>query len=262
MPAPVRHSKSAGKQVTRSPKSWPWWAWCLLAAPIVLFVLVVWVLVGLQSAGNNAADGVSSPPQQAGAGNAEDDIASMAEDRVRAGDPDSEDEGYMPDFASMDAMDDGDSRQPSWTLTSPRGQIYLAAVGRSPIPNPGETIDKPLPFTIFETAENQAVTDTPADVVPWYDAEQYVGQTITIEGTIVHASNTGSVCFLNFDTNWREHFYVIVFEEAFPFLPGKPELYYMDKKIRVTGKVYRRNGRAQMRIEKDNWGQINVVEKK
>lgn len=171
------------------------------------------------------------------------------------------DNGYMPDFSAMDAMDEAE-REPAWALTSPRGMTYLAAAGRSPIPNVGEEIAKPLPFVWLEKPTAQVSTDTPGDVLPWYEAERHVGKTITIEGTIVNASNTGSVCFLNFDPNWREHFYVIIFADAFPMLPDKPELFYMDKKIRVTGRVYTRAGRAQMRIEKENWAQISVVEEK
>jgi hypothetical protein len=265
MPAPKRPQKPAARASAIR-------TLILLACAGVLLGIVaaaIVIVVASQSAEKPIAPGPADPsvdPADRTSPRIVDQSAgypvndTSAERQGTAGD-DEDEAGYMPDFSAMDAMDEPE-REPAWALTSPRGMTYLAAAGRSPIPNVGEEIAKPLPFVWLEKPAAQVSTDTPGDVVPWYEAELHVGQTITIEGTIVHASNTGSVCFLNFDPNWREHFYVIIFADAFPMLPDKPELFYMDKKIRVTGQVYRRGGRAQMRIEKENWAQISVVEEK
>lgn len=80
---------------------------------------------------------------------------------------------------------------------------------------------------------------TPDDlpIVPWDQARQYVGQTIAAQGRIVSSRNIGDFTFLNFDRDWRDKFYIVIYREAYDDIPGNPEGYYMNKTIRVTGEV-------------------------
>lgn len=156
---------------------------------------------------------------------------------------------------------------------------------RSAIPEAGENLTKPVaptrlgppdptpsadPATASATASNAApAPEAPADaprsgasktagvIVPWNEANQYMGKLITIEGTVVATRNTGSVCFLNFDKNWRDKFYIIVEPSVMNAWPKPPQDHFLNQKIRVTGKVTIYQDRPQMRINQAD--QITIV---
>ena len=85
-----------------------------------------------------------------------------------------------------------------------------------------------------------------------------MGKLITVEGTVVATRNTGSVCFLNFDKNWRDKFYIAIVEpSAMTAWPKPPQEHFLNQKIRVTGKVSIYQDRPQMRITQAD--QITIV---
>ena len=158
---------------------------------------------------------------------------------------------------------------------------YIVNAGRSPIPQPGETFTQPLPAPLLirlspiapdrlpgrqrdsgpggVEADVDTAPDAPRPVVPWDEAGEYVGDTIIVEGEIVNATNIGNLTFLNFHEDWRDKFYVVVFQDAYPGVPGgEPETYYLDKTIRVTGRVDLHKGRPQIKVYDAD--QIKVVE--
>ena len=141
----------------------------------------------------------------------------------------------------------------------PRAQPYLVAAGRSPIPQPGETFDRPIPARrlVYDAGE-AVVAPRPDGPVAWGAAHRYVGQRITVEGEIVDTYNhQGNVCFLNFSKEWRGKFYIPVFKETFDRLPGPPEEIFLNQLIRVTGTVTLHNNRPN--IEVHDAKQIEVV---
>ena len=130
---------------------------------------------------------------------------------------------------------------------------YLAACGRSPIPGPGEQIRKPLPAVRLQTA---IVLPPPDGPVAWGAAHHYLGQTITVEGTIVDTHRLPSITFLNFDQDWQGKFYVVVFKSAHG-ADFHPEAEYLNQRLRVTGKIVLHRGRPQLQVSK--LSQIEVV---
>ena len=152
----------------------------------------------------------------------------------------------------------------------PRGthEPYVVPAGRSPLPQPGETFERPIPPTYLvefspiaphhagEGFEGQAPGPPPA--VPWDEAADYVGQVVAAEGTIVSANNIGNLTFLNFHEQWQGKFYVVIFKEAYPTITGPPEEAYLGKTVRVTGRVDLHRGRPQIKVFDAE--QIEVVE--
>ena len=139
----------------------------------------------------------------------------------------------------------------------------LAPVGRSPLPQPGESIVKP--FAVQSVAPPASPTSAspppPAgQAVPWHQAARYVGQTVAVEGKVLATFNTGNVCFLNFTTEPRggDKFYLIVFKDLFNAWPQPPEKYFLDKTVRATGRIDLHQGRPQIKV--NNKSQIAVVE--
>lgn len=141
-----------------------------------------------------------------------------------------------------------------------RGQPFIVAAGRSPIPLEGETFSEPLPFKrLVDERGAKVVPERPDGPVTWGAAHNYVGQRITVEGTVVNTYNhQGNICFLNFHEDWRGKFYVPVFDEVFADLPEPPETYFLNKTIRVTGKVTLHQNRPN--IEVQSIKQIEIVE--
>ncbi len=136
---------------------------------------------------------------------------------------------------------------------------YVAPAGRSPIPQPGESIERPLPPAQLQ-APPTGTAPKPDTVVSWDKAANHLGYDVTVEGRIVdtHLIDSGAICFLNFKQNDREAFYLAMFEAAFADLPQPPQDYYLGKTIRVTGLVKTHRGRPQ--IEVHSLDQIKVVD--
>lgn len=132
------------------------------------------------------------------------------------------------------------------------------AVRRSPYPAEGESIQQPIRLPQLAEIERPDIPES--GIVPWAEAHHYVGMRITVEGEIVDTFNhKGNVCFLNFHEDWQGKFYVPVFKEVFPDIPDKkPQAYYLNKTLRITGTVTKHQGRPN--IEVHSIKQIEIVE--
>ena len=49
------------------------------------------------------------------------------------------------------------------------------------------------------------------DVISYMDAGQYIGQTKTVEGTIVRTYKSSSAIFLNFHDPYQGYFFIVIF---------------------------------------------------
>ncbi len=145
------------------------------------------------------------------------------------------------------------------------GEPYTAANGESPLPKHGEGIADPIAPDRLITDEaynadppQDSTLPTPDGPVAWTEAHKYLGQTITVKGTIVDTNNIGQICFLNYDPDWQDKFYIAIFKEAFDLLPDPPEVHYLNRTLLVTGKITLHRDRPQ--IEVRDVSQIEVVE--
>lgn len=136
---------------------------------------------------------------------------------------------------------------------------------RSPYPMPGEQFDKPLAPTLLVSAEQASemasagqLQAQPGQIIDWDHARQYVGQTITVEGKVVLANKTKTVCFLNFTKDWHGRFYVILFEGVLGGWPQSPDKYFLNKTIQVTGEVKERKGVPQIQVTRTS--QVKVID--
>lgn len=158
-----------------------------------------------------------------------------------------------------------DIKQPTQQPPAAPAKPFVTPGGTSPLPRHGEAEAPPISPTrlIDDEAFNAApprisTLPAPDEPVPWGDAPKYLGQVITVEGTIVNTNNIGNICFLNYHADWQGKFYIAMFKEAFELLPDPPETHYLDKTLLVTGKVTMHRDRPQ--IEVHDVSQIEVVE--
>lgn len=95
-------------------------------------------------------------------------------------------------------------------------------------------------------------------VLPWEEAGNYVGRTVTVEGRIVATYNSGRACFLDFAEDGRGKFHCVIFASAFPAFPEAPESHYRGKRLRVTGAVKSYRGAPEMVLESP--AQVQVLD--
>ncbi len=95
-----------------------------------------------------------------------------------------------------------------------------------------------------------------AKAITWQEAMNKVGDYVTVEAKVVHVhTRDRGPDMLNFDKNWRDSLSVAVFnKEKFGNLKEK----YLDKKIKVTGKVSEYRNAKQIKVYDPS--KIEVVE--
>jgi len=94
------------------------------------------------------------------------------------------------------------------------------------------------------------------DVVPFEDAVDFIGEKITVEGTIVRTHNSGNAVFLNFSPDF-DGFTAVIFPDDWPKFPSAPEDLFYGKLVRVEGVVEEYEGKPEI-IIREPW-QIEVA---
>jgi serine/threonine protein kinase/tetratricopeptide (TPR) repeat protein len=131
-------------------------------------------------------------------------------------------------------------RGPEIQISSP-SQIKIldaAATASPPKPEPSPTI----------TLDN---------TISWQDAAQRMDETLTVTGLVTSTRNIGTVCFLNFSTNWQQDLAIQLMPGTFTASPERPEVHFLHKTIRASGTITEYRGRPRMTISDPK--QIEVV---
>ncbi len=122
-------------------------------------------------------------------------------------------------------------------------------------------------FSVFQTPDtagtvvrdtvDEAPEKTSSAVVSWREAAKFYNQNRTVEGKIVATYNTGKVCFLNFDRNWKESFTAVIFAGDFDKFPKHPEEHYLNRTVRVTGLIKEYKDKPEIVVKSPK--QIEIV---
>ncbi len=102
------------------------------------------------------------------------------------------------------------------------------------------------------------ISTSAKEVISWEDASKHINQVKTVEGIIVQAYNSGKVCFLNFHQDYKNNFCAVIFAKAFNAFPKNPEDYYLNKKVRITGKIIDYKGKPEIILNSQS--EIEIVE--
>jgi phosphatidylserine/phosphatidylglycerophosphate/cardiolipin synthase-like enzyme len=100
--------------------------------------------------------------------------------------------------------------------------------------------DEPFPVS--------GVPIPPNGIVNWKDAAKFYNRDVTLEGAIVKIYNSGRVMFLQFSDSPETDAKVVIFPSDWGKWPQRPDLIYMGKTIRVTGKVVKYQGAPEIVI--------------
>lgn len=126
------------------------------------------------------------------------------------------------------------------------------------VPAPPIDVAKPVVVAKPVSPPKGKPGDKDDKVIPWDEAAQHVGESITVEGTIVDTRRANQLVFLNFHRDWKDKFYLVVFTSAQKGLDTPAEEMFRAKKVRATGKVNIFKDRPQIEIRKAS--QIEIVE--
>ncbi len=99
-----------------------------------------------------------------------------------------------------------------------------------------------------DEVENTVTVEATAElvgVIPWQDAADYLGQTITVSGRIVRANDTGKITFLNFSKE-RDQFVAVVFADDYGKFAASPAELYEGQEVWITGEIDSYNGAPQI----------------
>jgi phosphatidylserine/phosphatidylglycerophosphate/cardiolipin synthase-like enzyme len=98
-----------------------------------------------------------------------------------------------------------------------------------------------------------------SEAISWHDAANYYNREVTIEGKIIDTKNTGKVIYLNFSKNYKTDLKVVIFPSDAAKFPEPPEKLFLNKTIRVTGRVEKYQDAPEIVVHDPS--QIVVVEK-
>ena len=82
--------------------------------------------------------------------------------------------------------------------------------------------------------------------IDWRDAAKHVDAYVITEGVIVSSYNNGTVCYLNFDKDYKNTLSLVIFSTKFSRFPDSPEKFYKGKKVRVEGRIKEYKGRTEI----------------
>ncbi len=94
-------------------------------------------------------------------------------------------------------------------------------------------------------------------LISWESARKFIGRRVSVQGKIVRSFNSGNACFLNFHRNFTRYLSLVIFANRFFRFPDQPERFYMNKMIRVTGKIGEYKGRPEIVVERPE--QIRII---
>jgi hypothetical protein len=97
-----------------------------------------------------------------------------------------------------------------------------------------------------------------ANVILWSVAGQYIGQTGTIEGTVVYTyvSSKGTV-FLDFHYPYQGYFYGVIFASNVGNFRCSPSGFYLNQEVRITGLIQSYKGSPEIIVSSPS--QIEVA---
>ncbi len=93
------------------------------------------------------------------------------------------------------------------------------------------------------------------DVIPFEDAADFMGEKITVEGTVIRTHNSDNVVFLNFSND--NQFVAVIFPDDWAKFPDPPEDLFYGKLVRIEGMIEDYQGTPEIIIN-DPW-QIEVA---
>lgn len=105
-------------------------------------------------------------------------------------------------------------------------------------------------FLSLGLAAQEGVQQQQPEVVSWTKANDFIGQTITVKGTVVRTHDSGKATFLNFSEDWKGTFSAVIFASLSCEFPAPPADLLLGREVLIHGKVKKYKGSSEIIIEK------------
>lgn len=122
-------------------------------------------------------------------------------------------------------------------------KIWIVDVLKADGKNSGDTRSAVIPG---DREESEARWDKTKTKIDYKNAFKYSGKYVETEGTIAASYNNGRICYLNFDRDYKKYVALVIFADSYKKFPEKPEKYYLNKNIRVEGRIKEYKGRLEI----------------
>lgn len=111
------------------------------------------------------------------------------------------------------------------------------------------------PRTSVSTNYNPSTAN--AILIDWTEADKHYGEYATVAGTVVGTHNSGKACFLNFHSDYHKYFSAVIFASDYDKFPANPEKAYANKKVKITGKIEKYDGKPEIIVKSPE--QVEIV---
>jgi DNA/RNA endonuclease YhcR with UshA esterase domain len=103
---------------------------------------------------------------------------------------------------------------------------------------------------------------TTTQVISWTQASNYVGQYVTVQGTIVYTyfSTYSDTTFLDFNYPYQGYFYIVIFSSSLGNFNFQPVSFYLNKEVRVTGTIQLYNGSPEIIVSSPSQIEVAYME--
>ena len=135
-------------------------------------------------------------------------------------------------------------------IFAPHSTVTLTTTATTTTTEHSTAIITTTTSSVTTTAGQKWINPSDPKVINWADAGKYIGQTKTVEGTIVrtYKSAKGTV-FLNFHDPYKGYFYAVIFSGDLKNFPFQPEVFYKGKEVRVTGMIQLYEGSPEIIVK-------------
>ncbi len=86
-------------------------------------------------------------------------------------------------------------------------------------------------------------------LIPWQEAKEYIGQEVVVEGKIIDTFDTGEICFLNFNPEFRDTLSIVIFKYSLNRFDYNPQEYLLDKVVMIKGRLLEYKGAPEIIVD-------------
>ena len=117
------------------------------------------------------------------------------------------------------------------------------------------TTERPLPPSPCQNGRPKWLANT--NVVSYLQATNYVGQSKTVEGTIIRTYVSKGTVFLDFHDPYQGYFVAVIFSSDVKNFPFPADSFYRNKEVRITGTIQLYQGAPEIIVHSPS--QIEVA---
>jgi DNA/RNA endonuclease YhcR with UshA esterase domain len=114
-------------------------------------------------------------------------------------------------------------------------------------------------ITRTTTSQHPKWISSSTNVIPYLQAGSYVGQSKTVEGTIVYTFVSSGTIFLDFHYPYQGYFYAVIFASDAKNFNFSPASFYLNKEVRTTGTIQLYQGSPEIIVRSPSQIEVSYI---